>query len=89
MHQAPTHQPCAIFDDPRQITSIWWGDAGSGHYLVRPGEDQGSCTAIIAYCEPGAYANVPWLAVYYGDHIHARVPAHQVTIVYAAEPSVG
>lgn len=68
-----------IYDDLRPIASIWFEcEVGTHHAVGTHG-----CTKIVAYKEYGDYAFVPWLAVYHGDHLQARVPARLVTIIYA------
>lgn len=78
-----TRSPCLIYDDPRPIAAIWF-DHGQG-YRVSEASDY-ACSRIVAYREHGQGDFVPWLAVYQGEHLESRVPAHMVTIVYA-EPT--
>lgn len=76
-------QPCLIYDDPRPITAVWYeGDFGGW----RVGDLAYNCTRIVAYKEHGQGDFVPWLAVYSGDEIIARIPASMVTIRYGELP---
>ena len=43
-----------------------------------------SCTAIVAYEEPGNGAMVPWLAVYIKDELRLRLPGWCCSIEYAS-----
>lgn len=77
-YREKTGQEVPIPLDHRLIKAIWF-----------PGEDAGGwqvgvldCTRIAAYQENGQLAPVPCFAVYKGDHLHARVPAHMVYVVY-------
>lgn len=44
-------------------------------------------TAISAYGEPGPYCMLPWLAIYVGAQIAARIPASAVEIYYRPHES--
>ena len=72
-----------IYDDPREIMSIWYAGEDAGGYSTSPRHD-GSTSKIVAYREHGVSDFTPYFAVY--DHagaIKARVPAHLVTVIYA------
>lgn len=64
--------------DPRPIQAIYWPAEGDPGHRV----GQGQCTRIEAYDECGSMSHVPWIAVFFGEVIAARVPADQVTVVY-------
>ena len=71
-----------IYDDPREIESIWYPGEDAGGYSTIAKFD-GSTKAIRAYREHGELAFVPYYAVYDADGaIKARVPAGHVTVVY-------
>lgn len=65
--------------DRRQIRSISWDDADGSSFSV----GQSGVTKIEAYEEYGEQCMIPWLAVYRGDEVAARVPAHKVSVFYA------
>lgn len=66
--------------DPRSIQTILWAP-GPHPRRLSVGED--SITRIEAYDESGSMSHVPWLAVFREGEIFARVPADQVSVVYA------
>ena len=71
-----------IYDDPREIESIWYPGEDAGGYSTITKFDS-STSAIRVYREPGELAFVPFYAVYDADGaIKARVPAGHVTVVY-------
>jgi hypothetical protein len=63
--------------DARPIWSVFWPVEGAGFTV-----GQGKCTRIEAYDENGELAHVPWVAVFFGDEIVARIPANQVAVHY-------
>lgn len=81
--------PCRIAEDKRPIKGIyrvyegwktveyWIDSAMDGHNVV---------SRIEAYEEFGETGPVPWFAVYVGDSIRWRIPAHMVTVEYAEAP---
>jgi hypothetical protein len=74
-------EPGLIYDDLRQIRSIYYHGPDAGGYTV----NFAGVTRIIAYREHGLSDFTPFFAVYQGDHLQARVPAHAVTVTYAKE----
>lgn len=71
-----------ILKDEREIEAIWFvNDPNGGGHMIAAGWPT---TKIVAYGEPGPHCELPWFAVYHGEHIHARVPALHVTVVYKA-----
>ena len=76
------HTPVLIYDDPRPIDAIWFNSdpEGGGWSTSIRGYD---CSRIVAYREHGQGDYVPYLAVYSGDDIIARVPVSAVSIHYA------
>lgn len=62
--------------DERWITAIY---AGSGHRFQ---VGLAGCTSIVAYDEMQFR---PWLAIYHGEEILARVPADLAVIYYEPE----
>lgn len=71
--------PCLIYDDPRLIDGIFYPGEDAGCYRA----GQGLVTKIVAYREHGQGDFVPYYAVYHGEEIAARVPAHLVEVTYA------
>ena len=69
--------------DARPIESVHWASEYAEHFRV----GRGGCTRIVAYDESGSMANVPWLAVCFGDEIRARIPAEQVSVFYKVAPA--
>lgn len=67
-----------LSEDRRPIESIWYDDEEHGNFWV----GRLGVTRIEPYDEYGEMAPVPWLAVYKGDFLMARVPARKVTVVY-------
>ena len=65
-----------IIEDKRPIESIWY-EPGA-HYKV----GQNGVTKIESYGEVGEYEWQPWLKVFKGEEIYARIPAKQVAIIY-------
>lgn len=72
--------PPLIYDDLRPIREIW-GEVAC--YCVDATVRDRDVTRIVAYKEHGLSDFVPWLAVYSGEEIIARVPAQMVAIRYA------
>ena len=68
-----------IIEDKRPIQAIWYED--DAHYKV----GQSGVTKIESYGEVGEYELQPWLKVFKGEEIYARVPAKNVTIIYQLE----
>jgi len=66
-----------IVEDERPITSVFCGPSGNNFTVGTE-----NITAIIAYNECGEYAHVPWVAIYRGEEIAYRYPAHQLAIGY-------
>lgn len=65
-----------LLEDNREITAVSFGypDGFSvGNYGV---------TKIAIYGEPGEYCMIPWVAIYKGDVITHRIPAHLVMVGY-------
>lgn len=77
------NQTCAIYDDPREIEAIHWMGYDPPAFAV----GRAGVTAIVATRECGEHAYVPWLAVYRGDDVTDRLPAHHVHIVYRRTPT--
>lgn len=78
-----------IFDDPRQILSIWYDGEDMGGYSTDPRHDK-TTSMIVAYRENGQLDHVPFYAVYdLAGVIKARVPAHFVTVVYVPSEMSG
>lgn len=71
-----------ITEDERPITTAFVNCAGEGYVLGR-----GGVTRIAAYNECGEYAYIPWVAIYRGEEIAMRFPAHQLTLGYE-DPNV-
>lgn len=71
-----------IYDDCREIKAIWFPGEDAGGYSV--GSKNYSATKIVAYKEHGQMDFVPFFAVYDGDHLECRIPAHMVMVVYAS-----
>lgn len=67
-----------ILEDRRPIKSIWFEDEAGSCYRV----GSAGVTRIEAYGEPGQGAYVPFFAVWKGDHLAWRVPAHLVSVAY-------
>lgn len=67
-----------LSQDPRPITGIFFDDEEGSHFQV--GEFE--VTSIVAYDENGLGGCIPWLAVYEGERIVRRVPAHMVEVAY-------
>ncbi len=69
-----------IYDDPRPIAGVYFHHGeDAGGYTV----GFSNVTKIIAYREHGPGDFMPFFAVYQGDHLQARVPAHAVYVNYA------
>lgn len=67
-----------LSSDERPIKAIYWPGENEPGWIV----GESGCTRIVAYDENGSMANVPWLAVFVGDHLRMRVPADQVSVHY-------
>ena len=65
-----------MFDDPREISSIWLDDE-HGLHVGRNG-----ITRIVCYREPGEHAFIPFFAVFKGDHLFARQSGIRATVYY-------
>ncbi len=78
-HPWDTDSICTIMKDEREIDSLW-----DGEWFVQVGIP--NITRIRAYGEPGHMAMLPWFAVYNGDEILMRVPAHKVGVTYKVIP---
>ena len=65
-----------LSQEKQSISSIVWPDDTFFRVGVL------GVTRIEAYDEFGDQCMVPWLAVYKGDTIRARVPANQVLVNY-------
>lgn len=72
-------------DDPARIKCLIWDDSDGSQMQV----DSDGITEIVAYHENGQMAGVPWLALYRGDEILARVPSEQVMIRYFTKREEG
>ena len=68
--------------DDRLIHAVYWPAENGGGFTV----GQCNVTRLEAYDERGSMSHVPWIAVFCGDEIYARVPADQVSIYYRAAP---
>ena len=68
-----------MLEDDRAITAI---SSEDHNYSVGHRAGSGVCTKIEVYGEPAEFCYVPWLAVYCGDEIYARVPAWMVAVYY-------
>lgn len=68
-----------LAQDTRPITGIFWPLENEQYMKV----GREGVTKIEAYDEYGIGDMVPWLAVYKGDEIISRIPAHHVEIAYA------
>lgn len=79
--QTPFIHPIAL--DPRPIQAL--ADPASGRLVAAIGHFDFTppVTQIRAYEEPGQMANVPFYAVYQGEHLQARIPGHLVMVLYA------
>ena len=62
-------EPTAIFDDERPIQAVVTMGEDYSVYIV----GHGGVTKITPYREVGQMTYIPWLAVYAGDDITARV----------------
>ena len=75
----PRHPtPIAMDDRPIEIVESVSADQEgdpSFFFSTRPGRWQ-NCTHIEAYEEPGQMSMVPFYAIFSGENIIARVPAH-------------
>ena len=69
-----------ILEDDREIQAIWTSEQ-CGWDIVHTGVSRDDCTKIVAYGEPGEHAWIPWFAVYNGDVLVVRVPAHKCEAV--------
>jgi hypothetical protein len=78
--QTPFLHP--LSKDPRRISAIAVVDTGRIVAAVDHWSEP-SITEIRAYDEPGQMGWVPYYAIYRGEHLYARVPAHLVMVVYA------
>lgn len=66
--------------DDRKIKAVWYpGPDGQANPFYEVGD--GGVTAIKVYEEPGIYGNLPWLAIFMGEHIMARSPAWAVEVI--------
>lgn len=79
--------PCLIYDDPREIASIWFPGEGAGGWQTARPDAHFGCSRIVAYREHGQGDYVPYYAVYRGEEIIARVPASFVAVHYAPAPT--
>lgn len=71
-----------IPEDKREIQAIWLDDQnGWSVGRASPSGFTALCTRIVAYEELGQMACVPWFAVYDGDVLVVRVPAHRCQVV--------
>lgn len=61
-----------IADDKRTILSVWGDGEGGWSFTVNR---HGSITKIVVYEETGPGAMMPWLAVFEGDKLLARINA--------------
>ena len=73
-----------IRDDGRTIQSIS-SVTSPAEYGWHVGGPSGT-TAIVPYPEAGQMAEVTWFAVYVGDELRWRVPAHDMIVEYAPGP---
>lgn len=71
-------KPVPMLDDPRTIRLV--NDDVGGQNLF--GVGMRGVTRIECYGEPGEHCFKPWLAIYKGDTIIARMAARDVTIYY-------
>lgn len=66
-----------ILQDDREIAELWFPGAGAGFRVGQEG-----VTRIVAYGEPGLHCELPYFAVWFGDHLNNRVPATTAVVVY-------
>ncbi|WP_370372937.1 hypothetical protein [Henriciella pelagia] len=69
----------SMLNDKRTIVCVNT-DCGSDNVAVVGSK---GVTRIKVYGEPSHYCSVPFLAIYKGDHLHSRLPAHSHQIIYA------
>lgn len=77
------NNPCEMFDDQREITSIGLAPDNSCHIYV----GEFGVTAIRVYREPGEMSYVPYFAVYRGDTIDVRFNGKYVSSVSYSQPA--
>lgn len=68
-----------ILEDEREIERLSFGTGPADVSIV---VGLAGVTKIVAYGEPGQGAYVPYFAVYIGEHLNDRVPAHMVVVSY-------
>lgn len=73
-----------ILEDDREIKQVNFNDEDDDYFAVGCKGAYGSevCTKIEAYAERGLHCDIPYIAIYCGDRIKRRLPAHMVEIVY-------
>jgi len=77
MHDLPQGHK-VLSKDTRNITAIEWPLENGACFRV----GHNGVTLIEPYDESGHMANIPWLAVFAGEVIIARVPADHVSVYY-------
>lgn len=70
-------------DDERPIKCAWFNDDRGDEYSFIVGNE--GITEIRVYREAGEMGWVPWIAVYHGDEIWHRFPAHMCGLIYFLE----
>lgn len=70
----------ALSNDPRKIMSVeTMGEGAANYRWVR---NDSRVSKIEAYDEHGQMDWVPWIAIFHGDEIWVRLPAHNLKISY-------
>lgn len=72
-------KPCDTLQDERAIETVFLNH-DTEYVYFKVGEL--GVTKIEAYGEPGPHCNLPWIAIYKGDHLWQRIDASGTRIVY-------